>query len=139
MGTTTDSDAMDTERVPGRPREPVVNRRILDAALHLMVQSGYIRMTMDQVATLAQVTKPTIYRRYPSKIQIALAAIASYCDQAPPNYNGDTRNDLIAQMENFRHGLDRPHGNARHRPRRRARDTRTARSFPRVPRHTTSH
>ncbi|EFO80585.1 transcriptional regulator, TetR family [Oscillochloris trichoides DG-6] len=112
MGASTDSDATETERGPGRPREPAVDRRILDAALRLMAQSGYVRMTMDQVAALADVTKATIYRRYPSKIQLALAAIASYCDQAPPVYTGDTRSDLIAQMENFRHGLDRPHGMA---------------------------
>lgn len=112
MGAASESGAADTERGPGRPREPEVDRRILDAALQLMAQSGYVRMSMDQVAAAAQVTKPTIYRRYSGKMQLALAAIVAYCEQEPPLYSGDTRGDLIAQMENFRRGLDRPNGMA---------------------------
>jgi AcrR family transcriptional regulator len=110
MGTS-DTDIV-ADRSPGRPREPEVDRRILDAALSLMAQSGYVRMSMDQVAALAQVTKPTIYRRYPGKMQLALAAIVAYCalDHAPTT--GETRADLVAEMENFRHGLDRPNGMA---------------------------
>lgn len=100
------------ERGPGRPREPEVDQRILDAALRLMAQSGYVRMSMDQVAQAAQVTKPTIYRRYPGKMQLALAAIVAYCAEEPPAYDGDTRGDLVAQLENFRRGLDRPNGMA---------------------------
>lgn len=110
MGTSDTDTAAD--RSPGRPREPEVDRRILDAALSLMAQSGYVRMSMDQVAALAQVTKPTIYRRYPGKMQLALAAIVSYCGDERPPPIGETRADLVAEMENFRHGLDRPSGMA---------------------------
>lgn len=112
MGAVSDSEMADAERGPGRPRVPEVDQRILAAALQLMAQSGYVRMSMEQVSTVAQVTKPTIYRRYPSKMQLALSAIVAYCAQEPPIYSGDTRGDLIAQMENFRRGLDRPNGMA---------------------------
>jgi AcrR family transcriptional regulator len=98
------------ERTPGRPREPEVDQRILDAALRLMAQGGYLRMSMDNVAAEARVTKPTIYRRYPGKVQLAMAAIVAYCAQAPAARTADTRADLIAEMTNFRHGLDRPNG-----------------------------
>lgn len=111
MGAPGEADTA-AERGPGRPREPEVDQRILDAALRLMAQSGYVRMSMDQVAAAAQVTKPTIYRRYPGKMQLALAAIVAYCAEEPPAYSGDTRDDLVAQMENFRRGLDRPNGMA---------------------------
>jgi AcrR family transcriptional regulator len=100
------------ERSPGRPREPDVDQRILTAAFQLMAQGGYVRMSMDQVALDAGVTKPTIYRRYPGKIQLALAAIVAYCDQDPPVYTGDTRHDLIVQLKHFRRAMDRPHGMA---------------------------
>jgi AcrR family transcriptional regulator len=100
------------ERGPGRPREPETDLRILDAALRLMAQGGYVRMSMDQVAAEAGVTKPTIYRRYPGKIQLALAAIVAFCDKDPPNYSGETRDDLMVQMQNFKHAMDRPHGMA---------------------------
>jgi AcrR family transcriptional regulator len=101
-----------TERGPGRPREPEVDQRILDAAFRLMAQSGYVRMSMDAVAAEAGVTKPTIYRRYASKMELALAAIVAYCDQDMPTYSGETRADLIAQMNHFRRALDRPYGMA---------------------------
>ena len=106
------SDMTSAERGPGRPREPQVDRRILDAALRLMAQGGYVRMSMDSVAAEAGVTKPTIYRRYPSKIELALAAIVAYCDQAPPIYTGNMRDDLIAEIGNLGRGLERPNGMA---------------------------
>jgi AcrR family transcriptional regulator len=112
MGVEAQSIPPVTERGPGRPREPEVDQRILDAAFRLMAQSGYVRMSMDAVATEAGVTKPTIYRRYASKIELALAAIVAYCDQTAPTYIGETRADLITQMNHFRRALDRPYGMA---------------------------
>lgn len=97
-------------RGPGRPREPETDRRILDAALGLMGEHGYARMSMDEIAARAGVTKPTIYRRYPGKIQLAMAAIVAYCAEAPADRSGDTRADLIAQLSQLRHALDRPNG-----------------------------
>jgi AcrR family transcriptional regulator len=105
-----DAELVEAERGPGRPREPEVNQRILDAALELLGQQGYVRMSMDAVAANAGVTKPTIYRRYPSKIQLALAAISAYCEQEPPASTGETRADLIAQINHLRRALDRPRG-----------------------------
>jgi AcrR family transcriptional regulator len=99
-------------RGPGRPREPETDARILAATLGLMARHGYVRMSMEAVAAEAGVTKPTIYRRYPNKISLALAAVVSYCDLAPPHYTGDTRGDLIAQMRQFKYAMDRPHGMA---------------------------
>ncbi len=98
------------ERGPGRPREPETDRRILDAALHLMAEQGYARMSMDQVAALAGVTKPTIYRRYPGKVQLAMAAIVVYCADVSLEAVGDTRIDLLGQLDQLRYALDRPNG-----------------------------
>jgi AcrR family transcriptional regulator len=89
-----------------------VDERILNAAFQLLAQTGYVRMSMDAVALEAGVTKPTIYRRYPGKMQLALAAIRAYCDQDPPLLVGSTRADLVTEMRNFRRALDRPHGMA---------------------------
>jgi AcrR family transcriptional regulator len=98
------------ERGPGRPREPDTDQRIIDAAQRLMAQGGYTRMSMDGVAAAAGVTKATIYRRYPGKIQLAMAAIVAFCDRDPLTLSGDTRADLIAQMRQLRHALERPNG-----------------------------
>lgn len=65
---------------------------------------------MEMVAAEAGVTKPTIYRRWPSKIELAIAALVAYCDVTLPPVVGDTRTDLIAEMEHFRRALLRPNG-----------------------------
>jgi AcrR family transcriptional regulator len=103
-------DTATTNRNPGRPREPETDQRILDAAQRLMAQFGYVRMSMDAVAAEAGVTKPTVYRRYPNKIELALAAIVELCDKDPVLTTGQTRTDLIAQMRQFRQAMNRPHG-----------------------------
>jgi len=97
-------------RPPGRPRAPHTDERILDAAFRLMAQQGFVRMSMDAVAAEAGVTKPTIYRRWPSKIELAMAALVAYCDSSRPPVIGDTRADLIAEMEHFRRAILRPYG-----------------------------
>lgn len=99
-------------RSPGRPRDVGTDQRILDAAYHLMAQQGYARMSMDAVAAEAGVTKPTIYRRWPAKIDLAMAAIVAACDPSWPAVTGDTRADLIAEMEHFRRAISRPNGMA---------------------------
>ena len=45
---------------PGRPVDPGVRNAILDAALQLLAEEGYTRMSMDAVAKKAGVTKPTV-------------------------------------------------------------------------------
>ena len=97
-------------RAPGRPREPSTDTRVLDATFRLMAQHGYVRMSMDAVAAEAGVTKPTIYRRWPTKIELAMAALVAYCDASRPAVVGDTRADLVAEMEHFRHAIARPYG-----------------------------
>lgn len=97
-------------RAPGRPRGPDTDQHILDAAFRLMAQQGYVRMSMDAVAAEAGVTKPTIYRRWPSKIELAMAALRAYCDASRPAVVGEIRTDLIAEMEHFRRAISRPYG-----------------------------
>ncbi|MFN8662177.1 MAG: TetR/AcrR family transcriptional regulator [Thermomicrobiales bacterium] len=98
---------------PGRPRVPETDRRILDAALRLLARDGYARMSVDAVAASAGVTKPTIYRRYRSKAELAeaaLAALAAERDASAPDQTGDLRADLVAQLRHFRAGVSRPYG-----------------------------
>jgi AcrR family transcriptional regulator len=97
-------------RSPGRPREPETDARILDAAYRLMAQHGYTRMSMEAVAAEAGVTRPTIYRRWPSKIDLAMASLVYQCDLSRPPLTGETRADLVAEVEHFRRAISRPYG-----------------------------
>jgi AcrR family transcriptional regulator len=59
----------------GRPREARVDQAILSATLRLLRERGYQQMSLDAVAAAARVGKPSIYRRYPSKAALVVAAI----------------------------------------------------------------
>lgn len=96
----------------GRPRSKRADRAILDAATKLMEREGYVRMSMEQIAAEAGVTKATIYRRYAGKAELATAAIADLRDRRAPRPIGDSRADLVAELRHFRRGVERPNGMA---------------------------
>lgn len=97
----------------GRPRQPETDQRILAATLRLLGRDGFARMSLDAIAAEAEVTKPTIYRRYPNKTALAAAALAALADArdgSRPAETGSLHNDLIAQLQHFRAGVSRPYG-----------------------------
>jgi AcrR family transcriptional regulator len=51
-----------------------VESDVLDAVLDLVAEAGLGAVTMDAVAVRAAVSKPAIYRRWPSKLDLLLAA-----------------------------------------------------------------
>jgi AcrR family transcriptional regulator len=57
-----------------------VDNAILAAALRLLGEKGYDRMSVDAVAATAGVSKATIYRRFATKADLATAAVASVID-----------------------------------------------------------
>lgn len=100
-----------TSRPRGRPRAQATDARILTATLDLLGQVGYARMSLDDVAQVAGVTRPTIYLRYPNKAALARAAMASAREHTPmPPSTGDTLADLAAQLRHFQAGITHPHG-----------------------------
>lgn len=60
----------------GRPRDPQTDVQIIDAAADLLRRRGFEKMTVDDVAALAGVGKATVYRRWPSKDDLAVAAMS---------------------------------------------------------------
>lgn len=59
----------------GRPRSQRSEDAILNAAIDILVERGYRGFTMDEVVARAAVSKSTIYRRWPSKELLAVAAV----------------------------------------------------------------
>ena len=99
-----------SERMPGRPRDPATEQRILEVALRMLAMDGYSRMSLDAVAAEAGVSKPTIYRRWPSKADLATSALRTIQLSEPPVDTGSTIGDLTGTLENFRRSLLRPNG-----------------------------
>ena len=84
----------------GRKRDHTRDAAILDAALEVLGEVGYEGMTMDMVATRAKAGKATVYRRWTSKPELVLDAIARMkrvqvdLDRLPDT--GSLRGDLVA-------------------------------------------
>ena len=84
------------KRGPGRPRNQDYDDVILDAAMAILAEDGYPGLTIDGVAARAKVGRPTIYRRWPSKPALVVAALARSTGLAPAPDTGTVRGDLLA-------------------------------------------
>jgi AcrR family transcriptional regulator len=83
-------------RGPGRPRDPDVDRSVVDAAVDAISELGFDGMTMEAVARRAGVAKATLYRRFPSKVDLALAVCEAASPAMPPTPDtGSVRDDLV--------------------------------------------
>lgn len=50
-----------------KPDGPSTSERILDATLHVLARSGPWKLSLSEVAAVAGVSRPTLYRWFPSK------------------------------------------------------------------------
>ncbi len=87
-------------RKGGRPRNPEADRAIIDAAVRLLTEEGYGRMSVERVAAEAGVGKATVYRRYRDRQDLAAVAVSHMMASHPffePD-TGDTRTDLLKSL-----------------------------------------
>lgn len=78
------------------PREA----ELLAVTLQLLQEHGYDGLTVDAVAGAARASKATVYRRWPSKAELVLAAfIEGVCQVAVPPNTGTLRGDLLRMGE----------------------------------------
>ena len=104
---------MDQEtKTAGRPRSGDKQAAILQSALRLLATQGYTRMTLDQVAAAAGVSKSTIFLRWKTKADLVTAALASVRMTGAPAPTGDARTDLVAILEDFAATVERVQGMA---------------------------
>jgi AcrR family transcriptional regulator len=85
----------------GRPRDPQIDAAVLDATLAVLDESGYGRLTLEQVARRAGATKPAIYRRWPNRQRLVLAALALRLGDARAPDTGCTLCDLDECLKVF--------------------------------------
>ena len=71
---------------PRRRRGDVLERALLDAAWAELEDSGYDDLTIDAVAQRAGTSRAVLYRRWPNKQDLMLAALAHQVKLAQ-NYN----------------------------------------------------
>lgn len=59
----------------GRPRSASARRKILTAAHDMLDAGGLLSVTMEGVAARAGVGKPTVYRQFKNRYELAMAAL----------------------------------------------------------------
>jgi AcrR family transcriptional regulator len=81
---------------PWSPREA----ELLAVTLQLLQEHGYDGLTVDAVANTARASKATVYRRWPSKAELVVAAFTEGVRlvAVPPN-TGTLRGDLMKLAE----------------------------------------
>lgn len=93
----------------GRPRDPEVDAAILTAAVDLLGEVGYARLTMEQIALRAGVSKASLYLRWPGKVALVAEAIRHRAGVVPEipdtgSLPGDMRAFLRALLNAKRSG-----------------------------------
>ena len=85
-------------RPRGAAGSAIADEAIREAAIDLFAERGFGGLSVERVAALAGVAKTTIYRRYPSKVDLVMAAGACLATDnvAVPEGSGSLRQDLLA-------------------------------------------
>lgn len=90
-------------RKPGRPPDPERETAILDAALDVLAEVGYDRLTVSAVHQRARASAKTVYRRWSGKEELMTAALQravarAAVDPADLVDTGSLRGDLVANL-----------------------------------------
>ena len=85
-------------RRPGRPRSEQAEQAIIEATLDLFAEQGFEGVCVEAVAARAGVGKATIYRRWPNKEELLLAAFGSLKSPYPEPGGVCARDDLVAML-----------------------------------------
>jgi len=98
QGPGTDAKAGPVYRRPGRPRSEQAEQAIIEATLDLFAEQGFEGVCVEAVAARAGVGKATIYRRWPNKEELLLAALGSMKSPIPELQGVSVRDDLVAML-----------------------------------------
>ena len=94
----------------GRPRNPDADELIRAATLRLLSEYGYDRCSIDAVADEAGVTRATVYRRYPTKVDLVTESVCAMQTLPDPAQITDCRACLVWLMEQFSEGVGQADG-----------------------------
>jgi AcrR family transcriptional regulator len=88
---------MDLGQPSKRRRGEELENALLDAAWEQLVDGGFAAFTIDAVAERAHTSRPVIYRRWPDRLALALAALRHTVDRDPVSVpdTGSLREDVI--------------------------------------------
>ncbi|WP_328536634.1 TetR/AcrR family transcriptional regulator [Streptomyces sp. NBC_00344] len=92
----------------GRPRSAEADTAILEATRAALVELGWSRLTMGDVATRAGVAKTTLYRRWANKNELVVDAVAVLFDELELPDRGSLTADIEGVVLQFAALLAQP-------------------------------
>ncbi|WP_156726167.1 TetR/AcrR family transcriptional regulator [Streptomyces apocyni] len=92
----------------GRPRRAAADAAILEATRAALVELGWSKLTMGDVASRAKVAKTTLYRRWANKSELVIDAVALLFDELDLPDRGSLAADVEGVVLRFAELLDRP-------------------------------
>lgn len=96
---------------PRRRRGVALEQAILRAAVDELTEAGYPGLTMDRVAKRAGTNKNAIYRRWPNRAALGVAAYRKLVAADPPLPNtGELRGDVLEMLRRANRHLSSPKG-----------------------------
>ena len=95
------TDAAAQEARVGRPRDPGIDAAVLHATVGVLGGLGYRGFTVEEVARRAGTTKPAIYRRWPNRQRLVLAALGKRLGELRAPDTGCTLCDLDECLKLF--------------------------------------
>lgn len=101
---------MDHRKLPRKRGEALVTA-IHEATRAELAESGYAELTIDRVAERARTGKASVYRRWPTKVELVIDAVYSGAHELfePPD-TGDLRGDVLGLFRQIARGLAGPLG-----------------------------
>lgn len=88
--------------LPKRQQNRILReRRILDAALTVFSQKGFVSASMDDIAAEAGLSKPTLYQYFPSKDELFTAMMTEERDHMLESFEYPTASGMVAELYAF--------------------------------------
>jgi len=86
----------------GRPRDADADTRILRACVELLMEVGAEATTMSAVIERSGVARATVYRRWPNREALLIAALRELKGRGPVALSGDLETDIARSAEQAR-------------------------------------
>lgn len=93
-----------------RRRGAVLEEAILRAAVAELTETGYAALTMDKVAARAGTNKNALYRRWPNRLALGIAAYRRLAQAVQPPDTGSLRGDVLELLRRANRNWSSPFG-----------------------------
>jgi AcrR family transcriptional regulator len=110
--TATVTAATTTSAAPTLKLDPERREAILRATLDVLAENGYDALRLDVVAARAKASKATLYRHWPGKADLVVAAVRCYkqADLVAQTDTGSLRGDVLAALRAITDSMTGPTG-----------------------------